>query len=210
MGKVKQSKAELLAHLSDCEEFLGASSEAFDRGQTGEAKRLAVTVRVLLHDTKGSKSLLGQLGWKSGHDFLDSAIGYDSKNLLPQHGLVALRIGGGGGSYDAPLGNGSPSRPYKYVRFPNWWNQTVIFDSRQHAFNRRDLVLVLSNKDGGAHVDPTLDQAYVELSRNNSVGWTIQDGSGRRPMIEVERHSMRQIAYEVSRALEKLRRKHGA
>ncbi|MFJ5956563.1 hypothetical protein ACIQC5_11475 [Paenarthrobacter sp. NPDC092416] len=39
-------------------EFLDSSCAAYDSGSRSEAKRLATTVRVLLHDTKQSTSLL--------------------------------------------------------------------------------------------------------------------------------------------------------
>src|SRR5690606_13004531 len=105
--KVRQTKAELIAHLDDTVGFLGASSEAFDAGKTGEAKRLAVSIRVLVHDTANSKSLLGLLGWKDGHSFLNSALPFDANNLISHHGLVGLQIQpGAGASYIAPLGEG--------------------------------------------------------------------------------------------------------
>ena len=210
MEKVKQSKKELLSHLEDIVGFIEASSIAFDVGKTGEAKRLAVSIRVLLHDTNNSKSLLGLLGWKDGHSFLNSAIPYDARNLVSHHGLVGLRIGGDtGGSYHAPLGDGPPSRPYKYVKFPDWWNENVIVDSKKQKFNRRELILSLSNKDGGAHVDPELDESYANLTRNNSVGWITSNGAGEEPLMDVEKHSVRQIAYEVMESIARMKSKHG-
>lgn len=64
--KVMQSKSELLEHLNEQLEFLKASALSFDNGFLGEAKRLVVTIRVLLHDAQNSKSLLGLLKMKKG------------------------------------------------------------------------------------------------------------------------------------------------
>lgn len=47
MAKVKQTKDELLSHLRENLGFLKASTAAFDSGHIGEAKRLAVSIRVL-------------------------------------------------------------------------------------------------------------------------------------------------------------------
>ena len=57
MEKIDQSLHELINHLKEQILFLKASASAFDEGFDGEAKRLAVTVRVLLHDTNNSISL---------------------------------------------------------------------------------------------------------------------------------------------------------
>ncbi len=211
MPKVKQTRQELLTHLEDTIGFLEVSSAAFDSGKTGEAKRLAVSVRVLLHDTKNSKSLLGLLGWKGGHSFLNSANPYDRKNLMSHHGLVGLRVSSGSGaSYHAPLADGSSNRAYKFVKFPDWWNEVVIADKKKQKFNRRELVLALSNKDGGAHVDPELDEAYANLSRDNTIGWISHDGTSEEPVIDVEKFSARQIAYELLESIKRMKEKHGA
>jgi hypothetical protein len=44
--------------------IIQSSGAAFDAGQTSEAKRLSTAIRILVHDTGVSKSLLGQLGVK--------------------------------------------------------------------------------------------------------------------------------------------------
>lgn len=210
MPKVKQTKQELLSHLEDIIGFVEASSIAFDAGKTGEAKRLAVSIRVLLHDTKNSKSLLGLLGWKEGHSFFNTANPYDPKNLMSHHGLVGLSFGGSSRvAYYAPLGDGPPSRPYKFVKFPEWWNESVIVDGKRQKFNRRELILALSNKDGGAHVDPELDESYANLTRNNTVGWVYSDGINDSPVIDVEKHSVRQVAYEMLESIARMKSKHG-
>lgn len=203
MTKTKQTKQELLAHLNENLGFLRMSAVAFDGGFYGEAKRLAVSVRVLVHDTPQSKSLLGLLGFKAGMAVLNTSIPYDKNNILGHHGLVGIKLGGGDNRYFAPLGDGSPARPNKYVLFPDWWNDTVIVDKYKSKFSRRELVMALANKDGGAHVDPELDQRYADLTRNNSIGWILSDGTEERPMGNIELHSMRQIAYEMISSVER-------
>jgi hypothetical protein len=75
--------------------------------------------------------LLGLLGWKVGHSLFNTANDYDPKNLVSHHGLVGLQIGDGNGSYWAPLQGLCPTRPNKYVKFPDWWNKIVIVDSKK-------------------------------------------------------------------------------
>ena len=93
MSKIPQSPDELMRHLHENIGFLLASCKEFDKGSFAEAKRLATTLRVLLHDTSQSKSLLGLLGIKNQLNYLNTATPYDSSNLLSHHGLVGLMIG---------------------------------------------------------------------------------------------------------------------
>ena len=52
--------------------FLERSCAAFEAGYTEEALRIAVTLRVLFHDTKSSTSLLTHLGLKSSASVLST------------------------------------------------------------------------------------------------------------------------------------------
>jgi len=57
------------------------------------------------------------------------------------------------------------------IPFVQWWNDPVLKDQQGRTFNRRELILNVADTDGGAHVDPELDEKYMELSRKNSLGW---------------------------------------
>ncbi|MEZ9686609.1 hypothetical protein AB4453_23915 [Vibrio atlanticus] len=202
---IKQTKQDLLIHLKDSCDFLEISCRAFDDGYIGEGKRLATTLRVLLHDTQSSKSLLSQLKVKTEMRYLNTAIPYDPKNLMSHHGLVGIRGCNENAEYFAFLDDSVGA--VKYVKFPNWWNEIVISDSNKNQFCRRELVLSLTNKDGGAHVDPKLTDKYAALSRNNSIGWVFHNGDENTEgsgIIGIELHSVRQIAYEC---LESIKRK---
>ncbi|MCP3907512.1 MAG: hypothetical protein GY712_05790, partial [Oceanicoccus sp.] len=96
-----------------------------------------------------------------------------------------------------------PGQHNKFVFFPEWWNKIVLKDNNQNSFSRRELILALSNKDGGAHVDPNLDSAYADLTRNNSVGIVFSDGQTYQAVKDVELHTVRQIAYEVIISIER-------
>jgi hypothetical protein len=53
--------------------FLASSGRAFDQGELSESKRIALVIRVLVHDTGASHSLLAQLGIKDTLAWADSA-----------------------------------------------------------------------------------------------------------------------------------------
>lgn len=60
----------------------------------------------------------------------------------------------------------------------------------------------VANKEGGAHVDPELGEAYVELTRLNSLGWGfvidgVEHDAGSPVPVNV-----RQIAWELQTTIE--------
>jgi hypothetical protein len=198
-----QSHEELISHLRDQINFLLLSADSFDRGFFSEAKRMAVAIRILLYDTTKSSSLLGQLGKKNIY-FYDTAANYDPANSMSTPGLVLMKCSPSGGEYEAPLDAGPPTR---YVRgkipFDEWWNRIVIADIKHNTFSRRDLVLAVTNKDGGAHIDPKLDAAFAQLSRFNSLAWKFHssDGTTKDFTPNPELPSIRQITHEVLKSL---------
>lgn len=78
---VRQTEEELKSHLKEQIQFLLRSAKSYDEGFTSEAKRLAVVIRVLLHDTNRSTSLLTLLQRKDML-FYDTAWDYDPNNLV--------------------------------------------------------------------------------------------------------------------------------
>lgn len=196
MAGIAQSQDELQAHLRDHLRFLAASSDAFDAGHDGESKRLAVSLRVLFHDTAKSRSLLGQLDRLSGR-FISTALPHDSGNLLTHGGLIMTAMKGQSTTYYAPLDD---TIIHRWLPFGDWWNETVFVDDQRATLARRGLVLAVANQDGGAHVDPMLSETYARLSRHNSMGWVISPGE--RPIPNAERAAIRQIAHETLKTLE--------
>jgi len=69
MTQYIQPQHELLAHLKEQITFMRQSAISYDNGFEGEGKRLAVVIRVLVHDTSQSTSLLTLLGRKSQMPF---------------------------------------------------------------------------------------------------------------------------------------------
>jgi hypothetical protein len=63
------------------------------------------------------------------------------------------------------------------------------------------LVLGLAHTDGGAHVDPELEEAYAELSRDNSLGLTFYQNDERLPDTSPVPANVRQIAFEVEKTI---------
>lgn len=198
--------------------FLVKSCQHFDQGDIAEAKRLATSIRILVHDTKNSKSLLGQLGFKV-RPFFNSAQSVKRPDFIPETAeliwtfgrlsLLSLDL-----TYDrhfySPL-FGKPDfnnlNEDRLIDFDTWWDQPVIEDKEDHFFSRKDIVLAMADKDGGAHVDPSLDDPYYQLTRENSVGHVIHFTQESPEGISKTTHSefpesaayytVRQIAHEI-------------
>ena len=198
MGKYTLSKDELLTHLSDQIEFMINSAISYDNDFEGEAKRMAANIRILVYDTTSCSALLTQLK-KMDILFYDSAYSFNPENPLPpKQATTDLR-----GDYVAPLDNLSPARSKnKKVSFGRWWNRNIVFkDITGNLFTRKDLVLTVADKEGGAHVDPKLDQAYVNLTKFNSLGWKVYVGGKAEDLDNPVPPSIRQITHEVLKTL---------
>ncbi|MFB0845777.1 hypothetical protein [Paenibacillus oleatilyticus] len=203
--KVDQDIQDIHNHLKEQIQFILNSCDAFDNGFKGEAKRLAATIRVLVHDTPNSISLLTQLRCKDSLYYHNTSLPYVADNLVAHLGLIGVKAGVTGVEYYAFLGDGFPDSYLKpWVTFPTWWTNTIIIDDKMNKFNRKDLILTVANQDGGTHVDPKLNQAYAELSRNNSLNMFQVTDSHETPISDPHLVSIRQIAYEI---IETLKRK---
>jgi hypothetical protein len=192
-----QSHEALKRHLDEHIGFLKTSAKLYDKGATAEAKRLAVSIRVLVHDTQASKSLLGQLGMK-GQQFVDTASERPRSVITSYAGLVGMLLTAGASEYMPHL-DGVAS---KLVSFEQWWATPVIIDFKQREINRKRLILAVANQDGGAHVDPELDDIYADLSHSNSMSRMYSSGNSWQPLVGVEHASVRQVAHEMLRTLD--------
>ncbi len=186
-----------------------ASASSYDDGLEVQAKQLATRIRLFVHDTKNSESLLSQLGLKDCLLFFDTSAALVPGNLISHTGLTAQKIeinsAEGNEIKHVPLIDADDSEftEDRLVSFEEWWNKKIVIrDLNGRCFTRHDLVLEMADTDGGAHVDGALEEGYVALTRGNSTGWNAIDPEGERPLLGVELASIRQIAEEMLRSLE--------
>jgi len=199
--KRKLTPQELQAHLDEHIDFMHRSCVAFDEGIEGEAKRLATSIRVLVNDTRNQKSLLKQLH-KKNIDFFETSFDFIS-NPMAHSGLVyfAMSMVERKARYAAMLDK-IPIHCFKKVPFDDWWNQIVFRDNNQNEFTRRDIILYVSDQDGGAHVDPALDEIYASLLKDNTLGMHVNFGKGEELIPGSPVYAaVRQIAHEILKTL---------
>ncbi len=182
---------DFLEHLRRQMRFLERSATAYDQGFRDEVYRIAVALRVLLHDTKSSVSLLTHLNALPLTPLLsttepppDTAVYYD--------GLSIGRIGDGEVSIGPALDG---ARHRRIIPAPDWWNE-IVFVKDSARLSRRNITLAVANQDGGAHVDQKLDKDYADFKR---AGFPLAWGDPSLKVDIAEPHLLflRQMAYEI-------------
>lgn len=210
--RVPRDPGEIAESLCEQAAFLRSSAAAYDAGNRSEAKRMAVTLRLLLHHAGQSKALLVQAGCRDRWTWLDTAGRSDPRvvELSGFHRLTSLRLdisptGEGGMVYDAMLDNFVPRRGAgDWVPFKHWWTVKVVGESSESGLSREDLVIAVANTDGGAHFDSTLDEKYHRVSRTNVHGYSFEDINGQHEMSDnIALPSIRQIAHETLRTMKR-------
>jgi hypothetical protein len=247
MAKQSFSQAELQSKLKDQLGFIQSSVAAFDAGNESESLRMAIAVRVLLHHRASSHALLKQLG-QLHHLELPNTGRPLSRSFHRRHedgigGVFRKIIGfrlcsacfpppGSGGSlrFEPKIDEVTEAST---CAFAEWWAGTTVLQPAGESFldppreelllKRKDVVLGLSNKEGGAHVDPSPSFEWWYNTRAGVYGSISQDAKGdfiwsvplsagalreksANPVVSPVHATMRTIAEEVLFALKAHRR----
>ena len=193
--RVKQSRADLIEHLSGQMRSLARDCEAYDHGDRYAATGIARTIRLLVHDTRISKSLLDQLG-ALNRLFVDGAVAppparEGGSRFLP--GLCMVRMDGSSIQY-VPTAEKLP--PTRKLGFKAWWTNPVTVLPK--GLSRREIVLAVADTDGGAHVDADLDDWYEGIR----TGLGLPVTANGQPLAGFPPAALRQIAHEMRLTLE--------
>jgi len=189
---MRQGKSELIALLKDQLESLKFFGIEYDKGNYFLFKDIAVRLRVLFHHTNSSHALLKQLK-------LDHIEMYDSAYLIHDEATTACK-----GPIHINFDNTKPMRfhpnllmglfknPYEF-----WWNEgAIIVNVQRQCFTRKEIVLFVTNKDGGAHIDAVLPGDYYDLSKGEAAGWSYTQNSIKHNLNPIPA-LIRQIAHEI-------------
>lgn len=176
---MKRSKEQFLAKLREQADFLLASAHRFyDEGVFAESMRIATHIRTLVHETGNSKPLLKEVQ-SNGLDLsiLDHAGKVSGEEVF--NFAVGIRVDRGVAVFPSV---DLQSAHYTPCVIGAWWNRPVFSfwsNARQGlstwmVYTRKQIVLILANKEGGAHVDPKMDPAYVKLLTDQPLGFEYQ------------------------------------
>ena len=207
MGATIENKIE--NKYDDFLSLLDALCCYYDRDQKEIlALPISTAIRILVHDTPHSTSLLSHAGKKERK--------FSSTNFVnttePVHLGLARKInvgvtdGKGGEAKYWPLCDERyfpMPQKIEWMKFEDWWGEPV-FKSMQFTLTRKDLVLSVSNKDGGAHFDAKVEKKYDEFRHSWSGGSSLRgmnSGSCRGYDNIPIYPAIRQIGYELLHTL---------
>lgn len=194
----RQSQKELDDKFEEQLDLLAMLAESYDLGKTRFAIPMATCLRVLLYDTNKQISL-ATLAQKWPALFVDTAEVITNVPGTIRAGSYSGLVGvflGADGDFIPHLDRG-PTNPPRMRPFIDYWNESIHDDLNGNSLSRKELILWVANKDGGAHVDQELPQKFVEITRRNSLGWVKDDGAGWEDISVAHLASIRQIAHEI-------------
>lgn len=173
--------------------FLARSCTSFDAGHTEEALRIAVSLRVMFHDTKNSTSLLAHLGLQSALVLSTFEPGFRENKEDRTFGATIPILINSLGERAVPLGN---ARRHEFIAASEWWGEVIACTN--YKVSRKDVVLAAANQDGGAHVDATPDKKAETLIRGSLTIRRVVAGKIIEQRINNDHFPiLRQLGYEV-------------
>lgn len=177
--------------------FLQRSCYLFDSGYHDEGIRIATTIRVLLHDTKKSTSLLKHLNSLNIKLYSTMKVEDMSDCVLAIAGLYTIG-NSENGAFFTPTCYLYPNHQYEKVDVNTWINQIIIIGSEKAS--RRDVYLGAANTDGGAHVNKKLNHNYDSLFYKGGLGSYFKVVNGEKthePITNLQMVILRQMAHEL-------------
>jgi len=135
-------------------------------GDLVEAVRIAAIIRVLVHETGSSKPLLKQLT----SNYLELAIldgrePHAARDHMVLRFPVSMKLSPESVSFNPDLDTAGAALSI----LGKWWETPCLILPGLGGFSRRELVLGLANKEGGAHVDPNVSKRYQQLMGYKSI-----------------------------------------
>lgn len=188
----KKSHQDFLDDLNEQIELITEYCTFLDQGKIHFAKPLATAIRVLVHQTGSSTSLLKHLGELENMDFLSTSKNYETDDEIIF--LMTLITGAEKVKIKrnkvvkseyifVPNLNSNIHAP-DYLTHKDWYENEKILISNEiddeglvHLYtpeserlvaSRNSIINFFANKDGGAHVDLKSEKSLYRLSKNMS------------------------------------------
>ncbi|MFE9785194.1 hypothetical protein ACFYO7_07430 [Nocardia salmonicida] len=202
MSDLARMKDELARQLR----LMRTACTAFDAGDEEQALNIATRLRTLFHQTSASTSLVTHLGTAAPTKIHTTERQHGDWQDFLSIALAPLTVPP---VRTSPLLGRAVLEP---VAIEDWWAGQPVFVHDSTAFSRKQIVLSMVNKDGGAHVDK-LQKFYIVLQEGmNFMGITGNftfDGPAPYPQGQViypdngHYSLLRQFAHEVLESAER-------
>lgn len=176
-------------HLKTQISFIENSCEKYDQGMHEEALRIAVSLRVIFHDTGRSVSILKHLDRKEDVLLL-STMGSEEDLSQSESLLLDIPFMLTSDGVVPPLDTTSKKT---MISVEEWWEEIIFIQNNK--FSRRDVVLSAANQDGGAHVDinPNIKTRELKLG----IGTFSSPRCNTVVLADYHYQLLRQIGFEV-------------
>jgi hypothetical protein len=194
-------------------EMLSHACEGFDAGRMVLGKQIATVLRTVLYapahrGNRRTLPLLLQAGLAQAY-FFETSVSIETgqyavftgptgppSNKVPVCALAGVRFGREKAAFFAPL----DSIRGRWTSYPNWLNRIILRDRYLHTATRLDLIKLIADTDGGAHVDAAIPSHFADWKDGVSLGWHYIAADGTKTYLQqIELHTMRQLAHEILR-----------
>jgi hypothetical protein len=151
--------------------YLRNSLNQIEKGDYFEVKRVASTIRTLIHDTTMSHSLINQINNHSANLFDKEcfffANGQPLKGTLAESLYAEIRCRVPRIRFDEF--NFNAKEVFRtWNTLEDWWDGLLFKNPTcEKFFSRKDVILHFANKEGGSHVDPNI--TLTEQDALNSI-----------------------------------------
>jgi hypothetical protein len=175
----EERKKFYLKALEEQRHLLRIAIAGMSTGDLTQALHVATTIRVLVHETGSSKPLLKSI--LSNYLYLpifDRMIEPPTDvppgvRAITFYCPVSVQISAPAGT--VCLMASLDSKEYHLSTLGAWWNNACMALPGLGPFGRRELILGLANKEGGAHVDAHITKRYKLLLESKFVQFKIND-----------------------------------
>jgi hypothetical protein len=184
--------------------LLKNSFRMFDCGSFEEYLRIAQIVRILVHDTNHSKSLLFQMNIKDNINYINV------HNRNENHSFTKYQRKKSDGYVFIKSGFANPGQITRSIRssemnhstmnFEDWWINDNLLEFDKKNWNRKMLILSTANTLGGAHIDDTIESDLVIIYKEKNIFEIIEINQKtliREIRGDVLKSIIRQIGYEI-------------
>jgi hypothetical protein len=204
-----RTQAELSTELETQLKILASNCLEYDKGNQEFVLEICHRLRVILHQTNSSHSVLNQLGYtdlkfiSTYDDRSPFQMSVENEIVSSIFGLVKTSpdfLGGSMYMYIPYLDDYKTSNP---LTFEEWWQSEIICKYKDnYSLNRKKIVVDLfANKSGGSHLDPNISDLFLNINRleDDVIGYKAFDGQGNRMPHKNSPFSgcARQIAHEL-------------